>query len=423
MLGALILLLPFMHKGTPFSFLDALFTATSALCVTGLAVVDTGTAFTRWGQLAIMIFFQIGGLGILTLGVFLALASGRKVGFSERMRLQMQINALQVGGVVRLLRTLLLTVFIAEASGAALLYVRFAKLEGPFEGMFYAIFHSISAFNNAGFALYSDSLMQFVADPLVNFTVIALILVGGLGFFVVADLSSRFSRARRAPLSLHTKLVVFSSLVLLLFGFMFFLIVEWNNPATLHEKSLGTKLLASLFQAVTPRTAGFNTVDYNSMELPTLLVSILLMFIGANPGSTGGGIKTVTVFVIVGSAWSIIRGQGELKLFGRRVATPTVMRAGVIALTGAILVGAALTLLTLTDANLPFRDLFFEAVSAFATVGLSVGITAELSASGKVIIIVLMYLGRVGLLTAALALVSEDRSDSIRYPAEEVIIG
>ncbi len=416
-------MLPFMHEGVPIGFLDALFTATSAFCVTGLTVVDTGTAFSRWGQLCIMIFFQVGGLGILTLGVFLALASGRKVGFSERMRLQAQINALQVGGVVRLVRILLLTVFIAEAIGAALLYIRFYKLEGTYDGIFYALFHSISAFNNAGFALYSDSLMQFVGDSLVNFTVIALIIVGGLGFFVVADLSSRFSQKRRSPLSLHTKLVIFSNLVLLVFGFVVILIIEWNNPKTLHNLSLPAKLLSSFFQSVTPRTAGFNTIDYGSMKVPSLLISILLMFIGANPGSTGGGIKTVTAFVIVGSAWSIIRGQGELKLFGRRIATRTVLRAGVIALTGAVLVGGALTLLTLTDANLAFTDLFFEAVSAFATVGLSVGITAKLSVAGKIIIIVLMYLGRVGLLTAALALVAEDASDSIRFPAEEVIIG
>lgn len=416
-------MLPFMHSGTPISFLDALFTATSALCVTGLVVVDTGTAFSRWGQGSIMLFFQIGGLGILTIGVFLALATGRKVGFSERLRLQAQINALQTGGVVRLLRVLLLTVFIAEALGAALLYIRFFKLEGPLDGIFYAIFHSISAFNNAGFALYSDSLMRFVADPLVNFTVIGLIFVGGLGFFVVADLSSRFMGQRRSPLSLHTKLVMFANLVLLAFAFVLFLTLEWNNPKTLHDLSVAEKLLSSLFQAVTPRTAGFNTLDYAAMALPTLLISILLMFIGANPGSTGGGIKTVTAFVVIGSAWSIIRAQGELKLFGRRIATPTVLRAGVIMLTGAVMVGGALTLLTLTEPELPFQALFFEAVSAFGTVGLSLGITAELSVTGKIIIIVLMFLGRVGLLTAALALLAKDSDDSIRYPAEDVIIG
>ena len=422
--GALLLRLPIMHApGQTLSFLDALFTATSAICVTGLIVVDTGSHFSRFGQALIMLLFQLGGFGILTVGVLLALASGRRVGFSERLRLQAQLNALDVGGALRLLRVLLVTVASAELLGAVLLYVRFRDLEGPQGGLFYALFHSVSAFNNAGFALYADSLVGFVADPLVSLTICALILIGGLGFFVVADLSARLGSKRRSPLSLHTKLALLSSVFLLIFGFVGVLVLEWLNPATLGGLPLLDKLLAGFFQTVTPRTAGFNTLDYAAMGLPAVLLIILLMFVGANPGSTGGGIKTVTAFVLVGNAWSVIRGKGQLHLFGRRVAAETAQRAGVLALGGVLTVGVALFFLSITEPDKDLLDLLFESVSAFATVGLSLGITGDLSASGKVIIILLMFVGRVGLLTAALALVSREGGRRLDYPAEEVIVG
>ena len=417
-------MLPVMlAPGERLSFLDALFTATSAVCVTGLIVVDTGSHFSRWGQALIMILFQLGGLGILSVGVVLALATGRRIGFSERLRLQAQINALQPGGVLKLLRFLLTTVFVTEAVGALLLYARLRETEGPGSGAFYALFHSVSAFNNAGFALYSDSLVGFVADPLVSLTICGLILVGSLGFFVIADLTGRLGNRERVQLSLHTKLVLVSSAALLVLGFVGVLVLEYNNPATLEPLGLGSKLLASLFQAVTPRTAGFNTLDYAAFGMPTVLLTVLLMFIGANPGSTGGGIKTVTAFVLLGSAWSLIRGEGELDLFGRRIVANTVLRAFVLALGAGLVVAVALFLLTISEPNLSLRDLIFEAVSAFATVGLSLGITAQLSAVGKSIIITLMFLGRVGLLTAALALVSERAGGTLRYPAEDVIVG
>ena len=424
LLGALLLMLPIMHApGERLGFLDALFTATSAVCVTGLIVVDTGSHFSRLGQSLIMLLFQLGGLGILTVGVFLALATGRRVGFSERLRLQAQINALETGGVVRLGRFLLLTVFITEILGALLLYLRFYEVEGLGTGAFYALFHSVSAFNNAGFALYSDSLMGYVTDPLVSLTICGLILIGSLGFFVIADLAGRVGKRERVQLSLHTKLVLVSTAALLSVGFVGMLVLEWTNPETLEPLSLGSKLLASLFQTVTPRTAGFNTLDYAAFTMPTVLMTVFLMFIGANPGSTGGGIKTVTAFVLLGSAWSIIRGEGELHLFGRRIAARTVLRAFVLALGAGLTVFVALFLLTISEPDLPLRDLLFEAVSAFATVGLSLGITAELSSVGKSIIITLMFLGRVGLLTAALALVSENDARALKYPAEDVIVG
>ncbi len=422
--GTLLLSLPVSHAaGERVGFLDALFTAVSAACVTGLVVVDTGSAYSRFGQVVIMLLFQLGGLGVLTLGTFLAYATGRRVGFGGRVRLQAQVNVLEPGGVLRLVRAILLLVLVTEFMGAALLYVRFARVEGTADGIFYSLFHAISAFNNAGFALYPDSLVRFVTDPLVNFVVIALILLGGLGFVVILNLLARFRQRVRTPLSLHTKMVLSITGFLVAVGTVVFLVLEWNNPATLGALGLPGKLLAGLFQSVTPRTAGFNTLDYSRMETPSILFTALLMFIGGNPGSTAGGIKTVTFFVLAANAWSVVRGRAELDLFGRRIAQNTVVRAGVIAFGGVMVLGAALTLLTLTEPEGAFLPLFFEAVSAFGTVGLSLGITGSLSAAGKCVIIVLMYLGRIGLVTFALALVAEPPAGAVRYPAEEVVIG
>ena len=422
--GALVLALPVAHApGQHVGLLDALFTATSAVCVTGLAVVDTGSAYSRFGQVVIMLLFQLGGIGLLTLGTFLAFATGRRVGFSERIRLQAQINTLETGGILNLLRAIILLVLSSELLGTALLYIPFARLEGWGEGLFYALFHSISAFNNAGFSLYADSLTRFVTDPLVNFTIMALIILGGLGFVVITELLARLRPRWRRPLSLHTRLVLTITLFLLASATVIIFLLEFANPATLGALELPGKLLASLFQAVTPRTAGFNTLDYASMEPATLLFTTLLMFIGGNPGSTAGGIKTVTFFVLVASIWSVVRRRGELELYGRRMTQNTVVRAGVIAFSGLLLAGGALTLLTISERDTDLMLLLFETASAFGTAGLSLGITGDLSVLGKCVMIGLMYLGRIGLLTFALALVAEHSAGDIRHPAEDVVIG
>ena len=429
LLGTVLLALPFSHAaGQRVGILDAFFTATSAVCVTGLIVVDTGSAFNLFGQSVIMLLIQAGGLGLITFSTLVALASGRRIGFRDRVRLQTQINALHVGGVVGLIRNIVLFVFAVEVCGALLLYIRFSELEGERMGAFYALFHSISAFNNAGFSFYADSLSSFVADPLVNFTVIGLIILGGLGFFVIFEgalrpVPRRFYRRPRRPLSLHSKIVLMSTGLLITFGFLLFAIFEWTNPATLGQLSFLHKLQASLFQSVTPRTAGFNTLDYGAMRGSTLLVTMLLMFVGGSPGSTAGGIKTVTFFVIIGSAWSISRGHGEFAIFGRRIGFETVIRASVIALFGIMLSGAALTLLLFTESHIEPFKLAFETISAVGTVGLSTGITADLSGVGKLLIIALMYLGRLGPLTFALALIEKSTDKRITYPAEEIIIG
>jgi trk system potassium uptake protein len=421
-IGGSLLALPFSHApGKEVSFLNAIFTATSAICVTGLTVVDTGTTFSTIGQIIILILIQAGGLGIITLGTLVAFASGRRVGFRERMNLQAQLNAFQVGGVVLLIQRIVLLTFTIEAIGVILLWTRFAPLEGLGKGFYYALFHSVSGFNNAGFGLYPTNLMPFVTDPVVNFTIMGLIILGGLGFIVEMNIIAHYREGRKVPFTLHTKTVLALTGVLIGVGAVIFLLLEWSH--SLVGLSFGQKVMAALFQSVTPRTAGFNTVDYAQMDESSLLFTTLLMFIGASPGSTGGGIKTVTFFVLIGSVWSISRGRGELALFGRRITLDTVIKSAVISVLSLLIIGAMLTLLILTD---PEKDVFrltFEAVSAFGTVGLSTGITGAMSEMGKVILILLMYLGRIGPLTFALALIEGSPDKKVRYPVEEVVIG
>ncbi|MEJ2667646.1 MAG: TrkH family potassium uptake protein [Deinococcales bacterium] len=423
-LGAALLALPASHApGHQVGLLNALFTATSAVCVTGLVVVATGTAFSVFGKVVIMLLIQAGGLGILTLGTLVALASGRRIGFRERLGLQAQVNIGQVGGVVKLVRRIFMVVFGVELVGALVLYLPFARLEGMGRGAFYAVFHSISAFNNAGFGFYSDSLVRFVRDPIVNVTIMLLIILGGLGFMVIINVASHFRDGRRAPLTLHSKVVLTGTAALIVIGALVVLGFEWTNPATLAPLSFPDKLMAALFQSVTPRTAGFNTLSISQLRPATQLFTMLLMFVGGNPGSTAGGIKTVTFLVLVGSAWSVSRGHGELTLFERRIAAGTAVKAGAIALLGMLLVGAAVTALTLTDPGKSLLQIGFESVSAFGTVGLSTGITPSLSSAGKFIIIVLMYLGRLGPLTLALALMERQPERRIKYPEDDVVIG
>jgi trk system potassium uptake protein TrkH len=365
----------------------------------------------------------MGGLGILTVGTLLALVTGRRLGFRERMNVQTQLSSLQVGGVVRLVRRIVVVVLGVELAGALLLYPRMAAADGWGRGAWQAVFHSVSAFNNAGFSLYADSLTRYVGDPLVNVVILALIALGGLGFVVVVNLIARHWQAQRAPLSLHTKIALSATALLIGVATVLLLALEWTNPRTLGGLPGPVRVMATLFQAITPRTAGFNTVDYAEMQQATLLVTILLMFIGGNPGSTAGGIKTVTFFVLVGSAWSLSRGRGELQLFNRRVPVQTAVRAGVITLSSFMVVSAGLIVLSLTDGELGLLRLAFETFSAFGTVGLSMGITADLSPAGKLVIVVLMFIGRLGPLTLGLALVEAPPERRLEYPAEDVVVG
>ncbi|WP_221089576.1 TrkH family potassium uptake protein [Deinococcus aquaedulcis] len=432
LVGGALLSLPVTHGLNPdgtrrsVNFLQALFTATSALCVTGLNVIDPSKDFNRLGQVLIMLLIQVGGLGIITFGTAFALISRRRVNFTERLRLAQQVSALNTGGVLGLIRAIFLYTFVIELVGAALLAFRFVPKEGWGRGLFYSLFHSVSAFNNAGFALYSDNLMGFVDDPLVSMVIALLIILGGTGFLVQLNVVAHLLNPRRNRLMVHSKLVLTMMAALLLIGTVAYLVLEWNNPKTLGPLGLGERVLASFFQSVTTRTAGFNTLDYGAMGLTTLFVTIILMFIGANPGSTGGGIKTSTFYVMMASAWSMVRGRRDTTLFERRIDTDTILRAMTVGLLSIGLVNAMLiALLSLnTRDDVRFVNLFFEAVSAFGTVGLSMNTTPLLNPAQHVVLIALMFLGRIGPLTFAVAFGRPRSPVPARYPADkDILIG
>ncbi|MBZ9752642.1 TrkH family potassium uptake protein [Deinococcus sp. HMF7604] len=432
LVGGALLSLPITHGLNPdgtrrsVNFLQALFTATSALCVTGLNVIDPSKDFNRLGQTIIMGLIQVGGLGIITLGTAFALISRRRLNFTERLHAAHQVSALNAGGVLGLIRSIFIYTFVIEGVGAALLALRFVPQEGWGPGLFYALFHSVSAFNNAGFALYSDNVMGFVGDPLVSLVLALLIILGGTGFLVQLNVTAHLLSARRTRLMVHSKLVLTMMAALLLLGTLAYLVLEWNNPKTLGPLGLGERLLASFFQSVTTRTAGFNTLDYGAMGLTTLFITIILMFIGANPGSTGGGIKTSTFYVMMASAWSMVRGRRDTILFQRRIDTDTILRAMTVGLLSIGLVNLMLIALLLlnTRPDVLFVNLFFEAVSAFATVGLSMNTTPLLNPEQHLVLIALMFLGRIGPLTFAVAFNRPQGGALVRYPADkDILIG
>jgi trk system potassium uptake protein TrkH len=421
--GTVLLALPLAHApGQEVGWSDALFTATSAVCVTGLIVVDTGSAFSLFGRTVIALLIQAGGLGILTLGGLAALLVGSRVGYRQRLHLQRQVGALHLGGVVRLVRGIVLVVVTAEVVLTLVLWPRLAAEHGVVGGLGVAAFHAISAFNNAGFSTYQASLARYVGDAWIVLPIVIAFVLGGIGHHVLLDGVAR-RRGGRARMSLHARMALAMTAALLLAGTVAVAAFEWRNPATLGALAPADRLAAALFQAATPRTAGFSVVDVGAMQPATLAVTMLLMFIGGSPGSTAGGIKTVTFFVLIGSAWSWSRGHGELEIWGRRLAAELVVRAGVIAFLAALVVGAGFTALLAIDPELGFAPLLFESVSAFGTVGLTMGVTPELSEGGRLVVIALMLIGRLGPLTAAVALLERSRAKLVSRPAEDVMIG
>ena len=428
LIGAVLLWLPLAHEpGKSISFVQALFMATSCVCVTGLAVVDPGSTFNVFGETVMLALVQMGGLGIITLGTLFALALRRRLGVTGRIHAQQQVSATDLGSAVSLVRAIVLTSLLFEALGALLLLPAFISREGTVRGIYYAIFHSVSSFNNAGFSLYPNNLMDFVADPLVNLVVTGLVIFGGMGFLVQLNLLAWLRDRRHNRLSTNTRLSLTMMTLLLAVGTVFFALTEWHNPKTLAPLPLHGKLLASWFQSVTPRTAGFNTLDYGLMGFPALFMTIVWMFIGANPGSTGGGIKTNTFYVIVASAWSMVRGRRDTTLFGRRIDTETILRAMTVGLLsmGLVTLGFMLLLLLNTNEDVLFLQLFFETVSAFGTAGLSMNTTPLLNSAQQIVLIVLMFLGRIGPLTFAVAFSRPAPEKQLtRYPADrDILIG
>jgi trk system potassium uptake protein TrkH len=428
--GTILLSLPEASSGDRLSAVDALFTSTSAVCVTGLTVVDTGTHLSGFGQVLTMILIQIGGLGIATFSTFFIYMFGRKVSLRGRGMLETALTQFPVENLGRLLTRILGLTFAIEAVGALLLYFCFSRSAGSHHVAFSAIYHSISAFCNAGFSLYSTSLEGFRGDLGVNAVIMALVLLGGIGFVVIVELAEiPFSRRRdKRRLSLHSKVVLSITGSLLLVGTVVFLFLEGNH--SMSGLPFGQKLVASLFQAVTPRTAGFSTVSINSCANGTLFFLIMLMFIGASPGSCGGGIKTTSFGVLMGLAFAKIRSSNDVNFFSRRVPDEIVSRAISVAFFSLVITVAMLMVLSVTEASLQepgsgrsFLDLVFEAVSAFGTVGLSTGITPSLSVPGKLLVTVLMLVGRLGPLTIAIALAAREVKPRFRYAEENVMIG
>lgn len=427
-IGTLLLKLPWSTPpGQPIGWIDALFTATSASCVTGLVVRDTGAGFTGFGQAVILGLIQAGALGIMSFSLLiLSLLRGRPT-FAQRAVYEQTLAGRAYGELPALLRLVFLFTFGAEAVGAVLLAVRFVPELGAAKGSWSALFHAVSAFCNAGFGLWPDSLMRYSADAWVNLVVIALIVLGGLGFFVVWEVVRHRGRWRR--LSVHSKLALSVSAGLIVLATGAFWTLEAGN--TLFGLSRGEQLLASLFQGVTPRTAGFNTVEIGALAPPTLFLLTMLMFIGGSPGSTAGGIKTTTFGVLLVAIMTRFRGHRHANAFGRTLTRETIGNTAAIALGGMLVVVVGVFALLLSE--LPVRaveqdsavfiSLYFETISALGTVGLSTGVTPFLEPSSRLLVTILMFLGRLGPLTVASSLAAAATLRDWRYPAEDVVVG
>ncbi|MEM1242306.1 MAG: TrkH family potassium uptake protein, partial [Cyanobacteria bacterium P01_H01_bin.26] len=427
--GTLLLLLPFATASGDWNNpIVALFTATSAVCVTGLIVVDTGSYFSPVGQGIILLLIQLGGLGYMTATTLLLLLLGKRLGLKDRLAIQQSLDTAELSSAASLIKSIIAMTMIFELSGAFLLMPHFAEDYSAGRSLWLSLFHSISAFNNAGFSLFADSLMQYARSPWINGVIAALVIIGGIGYQVIMELfiwaRDRIRRKRHCQVfSLHFKVVTSTSLVLLALGTLAFFAVEFANPATLGGSPVNIKLMEAGFQSVIMRTAGFNSIDIGAMETSSLFIAIALMFIGASPGSTGGGIKTTTIRILLNCTRTVLKGEDEVLAYQREIPDKRVLKAVGVVVASAMTVVMVTILLSLTDPGIEFIALLFETVSAFATVGLSTGITPELSTLGQLVIIVTMYIGRVGILMLMSALLGDPRPSTIHYPEEDLLVG
>ncbi|WP_223115503.1 TrkH family potassium uptake protein [Luteimonas suaedae] len=423
LVGTVLLMLPVSRAGEgSASLLTALFTSTSAVCVTGLIVEDTPLYWSLFGQWVILGLFQVGGFGIMTGATLLGLLVAGRVGLGTRLLAQAETRCLGLGDVMGVLRLVLLVTLAVESLTTAVLTLQLHFGHGQPWGtaLWNGLFQAVSAFNNAGFSTWSDSLMGYAADPLVILPITLAVLLGGLGFPVVYEMWRRPSGFRRW--SVHTKITLFGTALLVTGGALLIGLYEWNNAATLGPMAAGDKLLGAVFHSVAARTAGFNSIDTGAMRLETQTVNWALMFIGGGSAGTAGGIKITTFFLLGFAVWAEIRGSGDTIAFHRRIPHQALRLAlAVVLMALTVLAVGILALLSVTD--LPLHDVVFEAISASATVGLSTGITGELPPAGQVILIVLMFVGRVGSVTLATALALRKRPQPYRYPEERPIVG
>lgn len=425
LLGAVLLTLPIASRsGVSCGFLPALFTATSATCVTGLVLFDTFVQWSGFGQVVILLLIQIGGLGFMSATSIFFFLLRKKVGMKQRMVMAQSIGLNDIEGVVRLERKVLLTTFSLEGIGALILFLRFFPQYGLWNGLKWGVFHAVSAFCNAGFDIFGvitpgSSVMEFATDPVVMLTLSALIILGGLGFFVMAEAAEK---RKFRSFSIYTKLVLILTAVLLLSGWVLFCVLEWNNPATLGPMTVPQKLLAGFFQSTTLRTAGFAGIDQGAMTEAGRAVSIVYMLIGGSSGSTAGGLKTVTAGVMVLYLWARLRGKSRIHIYGRMIPDEQVTDAATLtaAMVGLCFFGGVV----LSASGIPFLNGLFEAASALGTVGLSAGVTASLNTMCKLLIIIYMFFGRVGIMTISFAFLSGNRTEErIQYAKTKLMIG
>ncbi len=424
LIGTALLMLPVSSRtGKITSFMDAFFTAVSASCVTGLVAVDTYAHWSFFGQVVILLMIQIGGLGFMTIGIFFSILLRRKISLRERGLMQESVNTLQIGGIIRLAHKIVKGTLIIEGIGAVILGIRFSLDMGIVRGMYYGVFHAISAFCNAGFDLMGYqgeyvSLMNYASDIVVNITIMLLIIIGGIGFIVWDDLTRHKLKFQRYML--HTKIVLVSTAFLLVSGALLFWILERNN--ILAGRGISEQILCSMFASVTARTAGFNTVDLAALTDAGKFLNVVLMFIGGSPGSTAGGIKTTTIVVILMYIWSNMKHTYGCNLFGRRLDNESIVKASAVFCTNLFLATAAVLFISAVQV-LPVADVLLEVFSAIGTVGMSTGITRELMLPSRIAIIVLMYCGRIGSLSFALSFTQKKRTAPVQQPVEQINIG
>ncbi len=422
--GALLLTLPIANRSGHGNLLNSLFTATSATCVTGLVVVDTYQNWTLFGQLVILCMIQVGGLGFMTIGAYISVLLKKRIGLQEREQLVESVNTLEIAGVVRLVKKIVQGALCIEGLGAVLLSCRFIPRFGVARGIYFSIFHAISAFCNGGFDLMGvnekyASLVAFEGDIVVNLVVVTLILVGGIGFIVWDDVVRNKWHFRKYLL--HSKIVITTTLVLTIAGTLLFLVTE--NQAAFAGMSPSEKFLGALFSAVTPRTAGFNTVDTAALSNSGKLITMVMMFIGGSPGSTAGGVKTTSMVVLLFYAVAMVLNREDINLFGRRLTNEVVKKANAVVIINASLSFVATVIIMTLQPLLNFEDVLFEVLSAIGTAGMTVGITRELNIISRVIIIVLMYCGRLGSLSFALVFAQKKSALAVRQPQEKIIVG
>lgn len=422
-IGGTILSLPISSaSGEATNFLDSIFTATSATCVTGLVTVDTGTHWNLFGQTVIMILIEIGGLGFMSFATFISVLIGRRITLKSRLLMQEAMNTFNIQGLVKMLKKVMLFTFIIQFIGALILSTQLIPEFGVARGIYISIFSSISTFCNAGFDLFGNfnSYTAYYDNSIILLTVSALIAIGGLGFIVLLELYNYKSTKK---LSLHAKVVLLITTILIVGGTIVMFILEYNNPNTIGNMNIKDKIVNSIVASISPRTAGINSVPIDKMTTTSKFITVILMFIGGSPGSTAGGLKTSTFGIILCTAISVIKGKENADIFGRTIPRGLQLKAVTLLIIGMGLVTTVTMALTIAEPNEAFLDVLYEATSAFGTVGLTTGVTQRLSEPGKIIIIMLMYLGRVGPLTVVMALISRKKGTNYKYPEGKILIG